>query len=182
MLFPLTLWRVNMELTPMIGVGVSDLQHAARTEVKRIIEETKGDALAQTKLLVKRLRELDFLTNSEVEPVVRLAELGHQAGIGETSATEAYLESRRLYDELLASGKASPVALVLASSAVGSYSTAEASDGSGSVIFAKRSNDWEHRGAAAGAIIGGAIGGVAGAAIGGAVGGIVGAAVDECTD
>lgn len=30
-----------MELSPMIGVDVSDLHHAARAEVKRIIQETK---------------------------------------------------------------------------------------------------------------------------------------------
>ena len=46
-----------MELVPMIGVGVSDLQHAARAEVERIIKETKGDALAQIKVLIGKLHE-----------------------------------------------------------------------------------------------------------------------------
>ena len=50
-----------MELNPMIGVGVSDLQHAALAEVERIIKETKGDALAQMKLLLGMLRERNLI-------------------------------------------------------------------------------------------------------------------------
>jgi hypothetical protein len=164
----------------MIGVGVSDLQHAARAEIDRIIKETKGDELAQINLLIGRLRELDLVTDAEVGPLNRLSEIGYEAGAGKRNAGAAYLESRDLFNALLATGSASPVALVLASSAVGSYSAAPDPDGSGKVIYAKSNGGWEGRGAAAGAIIGGAIGGVVGAAVGGAVGGLVGAAVDEC--
>ena len=171
----------SMELTPMIGVGVGDLQHAARAEIARIIKQTKGDELAQTKLLNGRLRELSLVSEAEVRVLNRLATIGHQAA-GKKSATGAYFESRDLYSKLLAGGEASPVALVLASSAVGSYSTTKSPDGSDNVVYSKSSGDWEGRGAVAGAIIGGAIGGAAGAAIGGAVGGIVGHAVDECEE
>jgi len=172
---------VSMELAPMIGVGVSDLQHAARAETDRIIKETKGDELAQARLLIGRLRELSLITDTEVELVYRLAEVGYEAGAGKSGAREAYFESRDLYNTLLAGGEASPVALVLASSAVGSYSLTEDPDGSGGVIFAKSGGNWEGRGAAAGAIIG-SLWGPGGAAVGGAVGGLVGHAVDKCTD
>lgn len=163
----------------MVGVGVSDLQHAARAEITRIIKETRGDPVDQSRLLVGKLRERDLITDAEVSSLSRMAEIGHQAGKG--SAKNAYFESRDLFNTMLAGGHASPVALVLASSAVGSYTITEASDGSGTVAVARTSGEWEGRGAAAGAIIG-SVWGPVGAGIGGAVGGIVGAAVDECTE
>jgi len=168
--------------TPMIGVGVSDLQHAARAEVARITKETKGDALAQSKLLLGKLHELDLITDAEVASLSRMAEVGRAAGAEKMKAKDAYFEARDMYNGLLAGGKASPVALVLASSEVGSYTVAENGDGSGTVVMAKANDEWQNRGAAAGAIIGGAIGGAPGAAIGGAVGGIVGAIVDDCKE
>ena len=167
--------------TPSIGVGVSDLQHAARAEIGRIIKETKGNELAQTKLLYGRLRELGLLTEAELKVVTRLAEIGHRAGTARGDAKKAYFESRDLHNTLLARGDANPVALVIASSAVGSYTIDENPDGSGTVVFKKSSGDWEGRGAAAGAVIG-SIWGPLGAAVGGAVGGLVGHAVDECKD
>jgi hypothetical protein len=106
-----------------------------------------------------------------------LAELGSEAGAGRKAASEAYFESRDLYNNLLAGGEASAVALVAASSAVGSYSMTEDSDGG--VVFSKNSGHWQSRGTLAGATIG-AIWGPLGASIGGVVGGIVGEAVDEC--
>jgi hypothetical protein len=168
-----------MELTPMIGVGVSDLQHAARAELDRIVKETKGDELAQIKLLIGRLRELELVTDAEVDVLHRLSEIGYEAGAGKRNAGAAFLESQALHTTLLATGNASPVALVLASSAVGSYAPSAAPDGSGTVVYAKSNGSWEGRGAAAGAVIG-SIWGPLGAAVGGAVGGLVGAAVDEC--
>jgi hypothetical protein len=173
-----------MEFTPMIGVGAGDLQHAIRAEIDRIVKETKGDELAQSKLLLGMLRKRDLITDTEVEAISRIAEVGHEAGAGKKGANkakDAYFESRGILNTLLASGDASPVALVLASSAVGSYSMTEDRDGSGTVVMAKTSGDWEGRGAAAGALIG-SFWGPAGAAIGGLVGGGVGHAVDECID
>jgi Glycine zipper len=167
-----------MELVPMIGVGVSDLQHAARAEVQRIILETKGDALAQIKALIGQLHERHLINDKEVTALSQLAKLGHEAGAGKKKAQAAYFEARELHDKLLASAGTSPVALVLASSAIGSYSITQGSDGE-TVIFKKSDGDWEGRGAAAGAIIG-SIWGPLGAAVGGAVGGLVGHAVDEC--
>jgi len=170
-----------LELAPTIGVGVSDLQQAVRAEVDRISKETKGDELAQCKLLFGMLRERDLLTDTEVTAMSRLAQVGHEVGAGKTSARDAYFESRDMYNKLLADGKASPVALVLASSAVGSYSINEDPDGSGVVIFLDNNGSWATRGASVGTAIGLAIGGATGALIGGAVGGAIGAAVDKCT-
>ena len=168
-----------MELVPMIGVGVSDMQHAARAEVERIIKETKGDALAQIKLLIGKLHERQLINDKEVTALFQLAKAGHEAGAGKKSAQAAYFEARKLHNTLLASAGTSPVALVLASSAVGSYSMTQGPDGE-TVVFKKSGGDWEGRGAAAGAIIG-SLWGTPGALIGGAVGGLVGHAVDECT-
>jgi hypothetical protein len=170
-----------MELTPAIGVGASDIQHALRAELNRIVKETKGDAVAQSKLLLGMLHERDLVTDAEAEAVSRIAEIGHEAGAGRKGARDAYFETRDTYNRLLAGGGASPVALVLASSAVGSYEVQDSPDGSGTVVMAKTSGDWEGRGAAIGGIIG-ATWGPAGAALGGLVGGAVGHAVDKCTE
>jgi hypothetical protein len=169
-----------MDLTPAIGVGASDLQHAVTAEVERILKQTKGDALAQSKLLIGMLRERSLITDSEVRVLNRLAKVGHEAD--KKDAKGAYLESRDMYNRLLASGEASPVALVIASSAVGSYEIAPAKpDGSGGVIFKKSSNDWQNRGALIGGLVG-AFYGPGGAALGAAIGGAVGHAVDKCLD
>jgi len=167
----------TMELVPMIGVGASDLQHAVRAEVQRIIRETKGDAVAATKVLLGMLHERHLINDKEVKALSQLATAGHEAGSGKKSAQAAYFEARKVLDTMLASTGTSPVALVLASSAVGSYSITQGSDGK--TAFAKSGGTWEERGAAAGALIG-SVWGPGGAAIGGAVGGLIGAAVDEC--
>jgi len=169
-----------MEVVPMIGVGVSDLQHAVRAEVERIIQESKGDALAQIKILIGKLRERDLINDKEVKALSQIAKAGHECAGGKKSAQAAYFEVRELYNTLLASAGTSPVALVLASSAVGSYSITQGSDGEIIVFKQSTGGGWEGRGAAAGAVIG-SIWGPLGAAVGGAVGGLVGHAVDECT-
>jgi hypothetical protein len=171
-----------MELTPTIGVGVSDLQHAIRAEVQRILKETKGDELAQTKLLNGMLRKRGLLTEPEVRTANKLAQIGIEAGKGKKDAKAAYFESRDLYNGLLAGGDASPVALVMASSAVGSFSITEDPDGSQGVVFKKAAGAWEQRGERLGALVGFRLGGLGGAVIGGAIGGTVGEAVDECLD
>jgi hypothetical protein len=168
-----------MELTPAIGVGVADLHHAARTEIARIVRTAQGDPLAEGRLLIRELGDRGLITESEVGTLSKLALIAHETGLDKRQPADAYLESRDLYATMLAAGGASPVALAIASSAVGSYEIAPAPGGG--VAFAKKNGGaWESRGAAAGAIIGSSWGPL-GAAIGGAVGGVVGAAVDECT-
>ena len=160
-------------------VGPGDLQHAARAEVRRILEQSKGDPVQQSASLHRRLAELGQLRDGEADALTKLAKLGTAAGDGTADATSAYLESRAVLDGLFASGTASPLALAIASSAVGSYDVQPSSDGAGTVVFAKSNGSWEHRGAAAGAIIGLAFG-PEGSLIGGAIGGVVGAIVDDC--
>ncbi len=169
-----------MEITPAIGVGAGDLEAAVRAEVERIVKETKGNALEQTKLLHHRLQELDLIRDGEVETLSRLAELSSEAASGKRSAQSAYFEARGLFNSMLAGNGSSAVALAIASGSVGSYTISENPDGSGTVIFAKSSGDWGPRGAAIGALIGLAIGGPAGAGIGTVIGEGVGHAVDEC--
>jgi hypothetical protein len=169
----------TLELTPMIGVGAGDDKHAVRAEVARIIKQTKGDELAQSKLLIEMLRKRGLLADPDIEVVSRLSEVSHETKAGKRTARQGYFESRELYNGMLARGKSSPVALALASSSVGSYTMKEDSDGSG-VVFATKTT-WEDRGQLIGAAVG-AIWGGAGAVIGGLVGGAVGGAVDECVD
>jgi hypothetical protein len=171
-----------MELSPAIGVGASDLQHAVRAEVQRILEQTKGNEAAQSRLLLRMLRERGLITTKEVTVLQRQAEIGIRAGAARRgNANKAYAESRDIYNSLLTTTQPSPVALAIASSAVGSYSTDDTGGGgSGTVVYKKNSGGWQGRGATIGAAVG-AIWGPAGAAIGAAVGGAVGEAVDECT-
>lgn len=170
---------VIVEFTPAIGIGAGDLQHAIRAEIDRIVKETQGNTLAQSKLLIGMLRDKDLINEDDAATVYRLAEIGSEAGGGKRSAKDAYFEARDLHNTMLARGAASSVALVLASSSVGSYSISENPDGSGGIVFAKSSGDWEGRGAAVGAIIG-SFWGPAGAALGGLIGGGIGHAVDSC--
>jgi plasmid stability protein len=166
-------------LHPVIGVGAGDLQHAVRAEVRRILKETEGDPLAQIKLLINRMHDLRLITDSDVDALNRLADLGNEAVRQKGDARGPYFESRDIYNKMLAGGESSPVAMVLASSAVGSFSISE--DGDGAVVFAKASGEWEGRLGAAGAVIG-SFWGPAGAAAGAVIGSAVGAAVDECLE
>jgi hypothetical protein len=172
----------TLELTPMIGVSGGDLQDAVRAEVARILKETNGDELAQSKLLIEMLREGGLLADTDVEVVSRLSEIHHEASAEKRSASEAYFESRELYNGMLARGKSSPVALALASCSVGSYEITEDPDVSGGVVITATKRTWEDRGALIGAYVGGRLGGGDGAIIGAAIGGAVGKAVDKCLD
>jgi hypothetical protein len=171
----------TLELTPMFGVGAGDVQHAMRAEVARILKETKGDELAQSRILIEMLRERGLLADADVKVVSRLSELSQETAAGRRSAHEGYFESRELYNGMLARGDSSPLALALASSSVGSYAPTVDADGSGGVVFAAKKATWEDRGQLIGAAVGSLWGG-AGAVIGGLVGGAVGGAVDECVD
>lgn len=177
-----------VELTQTIGVGVADLQHAALAEARRLMREAKGDRRAATLLVFDRLRELGWLSDKERDVLVTMHEIGAESSEhkgnqhdGRPVATTAYLEVRAIYDELLTSGDAGPVALVLAAGAVGSYEVVPGDDG-GTVVYAKSNRSYQSVLGGAGAIIGGAIGGAPGAAIGGAIGTVVGTIVDDCKD
>ncbi|GGM13754.1 hypothetical protein [Nakamurella endophytica] len=168
-----------MDITAPVGLGGSELHQAVRAEADRIVRETKGDVAAQTAVLYGMLRRRGLLQDDEVETLSALARLGAGTADGDGDARTAFFRARDVHSALLASGTASPVALALASSAVGSYSVEPAPGGSGVTVYAKNQGEWEKRGAALGALIG-ADWGAGGAAIGGLIGGAVGAAVDKC--
>jgi hypothetical protein len=171
-----------------VGVGVADLQQAALAEARRLMREAGGDRRVATGLVFERLHDLGWVSASERETLQKMHEVGtpfaRPEGGGKGSrpdATRAYLEVRDMYHALLTRGDASPVALVLAAGAVGSYEPVPGDDGT-TVVYAKSNRSYQGILGGAGAIIGGAIGGAAGAAIGGAIGGVVGTIVDDCKD
>lgn len=174
------------EFTQVIGVGVPDVQHAALAEARRFMREAKGDRRVAAKLVFDRLRELGWISESERDVLVKMNDVGadvsaSQEGTGRSDATTAYLQVRRMYDELLVAGGTGPVALALAAGAVGSYEASDPGDGT-MVVYAKSTRNYQAVLGGAGAIIGGALGGAPGAAIGGAIGGVVGTIVDDCKD
>lgn len=170
------------DLTPTIGVGVGDLQMAATREVRRIMRQAKGDRSAAVKLVLERVHELGYIKENDLKSLQRITELGFSSSAGKISADKAYSEVRRIYDEMLAGGKSSPTALVIASASAGSYLGEANVDGKPTIVAAKAGSNWQGTLAGAGAIIGGALGGAAGAAIGGAIGGVAGKIVDECKE
>ncbi|GAA4723755.1 hypothetical protein GCM10023216_11790 [Isoptericola chiayiensis] len=151
------------------------------------MREARGDRAVAARLVFARLEELGWITAHERDVVTRMHATGRPAPGRDTSerkgpiAAREYFAVRDMHDELLARGDASPVALVLASSAVGSYEATPGDDGT-TVVFAKSNRDYQGLLTGAGAIIGGALGGPTGAAIGGAVGGVIGYVVDDCKD
>jgi len=106
---------------------------------------------------------------------VNLYKLGYEAGEPKANAQRAYFQSRSIYSEMAASGQTSPVALVVASAAIGSFELNENDDGSTTVTIARTSfgSSLAGIGAGIGALLGGPAGGVLGGAIGGLLGGIV---------
>ncbi|MEZ2388031.1 hypothetical protein AB6813_00545 [bacterium RCC_150] len=163
---------------PLLGIGVSEMQGAATREVKRIMAEAGGDRLKADKIVLAKLQELGFVTESEVHALTRICELGFAASSGKQDATKAYHEVKRMYEELLVKGDASAVALAYASSATGSY-VPDGNGGSTTIAY-KKSGNWQGTLAGAGAVIGGVFGGPGGAAVGGAIGGVLGKIVDDC--
>lgn len=173
------------KLTQTLGVGVADLQRAALSEARRVARDSRGDRRVATELVFDQLRELGWISDEERDVLTKMFEIGaEKAGVqarrledGRPDATAAYLQVRRMYDELLLKGDAGAVALTLAAGATGSYEAVAEGDGT-SVAYAKSDRNYQAVLGGAGAIIGGAIGGAEGAAIGGAIGTIV----DDCKD
>ena len=164
---------------PVLGIGVSEMQSAAGREVKRIMAEAGGDRLKADKIVLDKLLELQFITESELTVLTRICELGYAVTGGKHDAAEAHTEVKKAYEELLVAGNASPVALSYASGAMGSY-VPTSSGGQTTVVYKKSGGNWQGTLAGAGAIIGGYFGGPGGAAVGGAIGGVLGKIVDDC--
>lgn len=169
-----------MEFPSNIGTGISDAMHAARAETRRVMDENKGDLVSEQKDVLARLTAADLITSQEASTLLGLYKIGYEAGEGKGNAQRAFFESRDVYSKMAASGKASPVALVIASAAVGSFDLSEDPNGSPTITVYKRS--YGQSGAAIGAGIGAILGGPAGAILGGEIGGLIGGIVDEKKD
>jgi hypothetical protein len=170
-----------MEISGIVGIGAGDLQQATRAEARRILKDTKGDELAQLRQLLDRLREQGLVTAADVKSLQQLQRINSDAQAGKRSGQDAYFASRETFHAMLAGGAASPVALAIASSAVGSFAIEPGPDGAGAVAVAAARNRWSQTGATVGAAIG-SIWGRDGATIGAAVGGAIGGAVDDCLE
>jgi hypothetical protein len=171
------------EMSPALGVGMGDLQLAASREINRLMREFDGDLQKMELHLITRMHDLELISEDEVGTLSKISEIGFASANDQIKPEKAYLQVRQIYDEMLASGKSSPVALVSASSAAGSYVAIEDDHGEPTIVYKKKgSNNWEGKLASYGAVIGTVIGGAGGGLLGGAIGGIVGATVDACTD
>jgi hypothetical protein len=167
------------ELAGMMGVGVGDLQLAASREVRRIMREAQGDRRTAVRLVLERIHELGIISEAEFRSLAKICELGFDSGQGGMAPEKAYVEVRRIYDEMLAGGQASPTALAFAAASAGSYVSVDEVGGQPTVVFKKSGSNWQDTLTAAGAVIGGAFGQPA---VGAVIGGVVGKVVDECID
>ncbi|WP_104087777.1 hypothetical protein [Arthrobacter sp. GMC3] len=166
-----------MELTPTTIVGVPDLMHAVRREARRITADHKGDYVAEHEAILARLSAADLITDEEAQTLLGLYKTGYKAGEPKGNPQRAYFETREVYSRMLAGKKTSPVALVIASVAVGSFDVNEGPDGSTTVKIARVSFGSSLAGIGAG--IGSLLGGPAGGVLGGAIGGLIGGIVDD---
>jgi len=166
-----------MDTTPAIIVGLPDLMHAARVEARGVMEEFKGDYVAEHRAVLARLTAAEVISDDEAETLLGLYKLGYEAGEPKGNALQAYFETRDIYAKMLAGTKPSPVALVLASAALGSFEVSVGPEGSTTVSIARVSYGSSLAGIGAG--LGTLLGGVAGGVLGGAIGGLIGGIVDD---
>jgi hypothetical protein len=169
-----------MEFSRIAYVGAGDLQQATRTEATRIRQETKGDLASQLRLLLDRLKNENLISDEDAENLRNIFAANGEGKAEGQAAQDAYMKTRDIYHSMLASGKAGPVALTIASSTIGSFTIGPDGAGSGTMVIAKASNRWSQVGAAAGAAIGGRLLGDGGAGLGAIIGGAIGGAVDDC--
>lgn len=166
-----------MDNPTYLGTDISGMMQAARAEARRVMEANKGDLIADHRAILDRLETGGLITDEEVQTLLELYKLGYEAGEPKGDAQRAYFQSREIYGKLAASGKASPVALVVASAAVGSFEISEGAEGSTTVTIARVSYGSSLAGIGAG--LGSLLGGPAGGVLGGAIGGLVGGIVDD---
>lgn len=169
-----------MKTQTYLGTDIAGMMQAARAEARRIMEANNGDLVADHKAILDRLEAAELITDEEVQTLLALYKLGFEAGEGKADPQRAFFESRDVYGKLAAGGKASPVALVVASAAVGSFDIAVNPEGTTTVTIAKVSYGSSLAGIGAG--IGSLLGGPAGGVLGGAIGGLLGGIVDDKKD
>src|SRR4051794_17605631 len=100
-----------MEVNFASGVGLSDLQHAARSEARRIITESKGDNVRQMEMILERLEGPGLISGKESGALLRMYQISHDAAADKADAQETYFECRRQLDSMLADSGSSPIAL-----------------------------------------------------------------------
>ena len=71
--------EIVMELTQTIGIGVTDIQHAALEETRQLMREAKGDRRVATGLAFERLHDLGWISAEERDVLHRMHELGFDA-------------------------------------------------------------------------------------------------------
>ena len=169
-----------MEIPAYAGTDIAGLMHAARAESRRVMAANKGDLVADHQVILDRLQKAGLITGDEAKTLIELYTLGYQAGEPKGDPQRAFFESRDLYDRLAASDAPSPVALVVASAAVGSFEVSQDPGGTTTVTIARQSYGSSLAGIGAG--IGSLIGGPAGAVLGSAIGGLLGGIVDDKKD
>jgi hypothetical protein len=169
-----------MDTPTYLGTDIAGLMHAARAEARRITEANKGDLVADHTAILNRLETGGLIGRTEAQTLLELYKIGYEAGEPKGDAQAAYFRSRDIYDQLAASGTAGPVALVVASAALGSFEISENPDGSTTTTIARVSYGSSLAGIGAG--IGALLGGPAGGALGGAIGGLIGGIVDDKKD
>ncbi|MCP2032230.1 hypothetical protein L1277_002329 [Okibacterium sp. HSC-33S16] len=166
-----------MDNPTYLGTDISGMIHAARAEARRIMEANKGDVIGDHQAILDRLETGGLITGEESRTLLDLYKLGYEAGEPKGEPQRAYFQSREIYNKLAASGKASPVALVVASASIGSFEISEDPGGSTTVTIARVSYGSSLAGIGAG--IGSLFGGPAGGVLGGAIGGLIGGIVDD---
>ncbi|WP_425845041.1 hypothetical protein [Agrococcus sp. TSP3-2-1] len=171
---------MKTEHQPHTMIDIAGLMHAARAEARRVMEASNGDLISDHEAVLDRLQAAELIDGDEARTLLELYRIGFEAGEGKADAQRAFFESRSIYDRMAASGTTSPVALVVASAAVGSFEVSPGDDGSTTVAIARQSYGSSLAGIGAG--IGAMIGGPAGGALGGAIGGLIGGIVDEKKD
>jgi hypothetical protein len=170
---------VMTEFAPTFGFGAGEVAQAALAESRRIMRSAKGDRREAGKLLLNKVRELGWINEAEQRSIQELLDLAATTDASGKKTTTAYFEARKVHHAMLAEGKAGPVALALASGAVGAFEPVETPGG---VIYKTNTHNYQQVLGGAGAMIGGALGGAPGAAIGGAIGTVIGTIVDDCKD
>jgi hypothetical protein len=161
--------------------GMTDLMHAVRSETARTKTAAKGDLVAEHEMLLDRLIDADVMRREEAGALLQIYRRTFEAGEGKADPARSFFECRAVYDKLAGSGTASPTALVIAASGLGSFDLVAGPDGAPVVTVYRQS--YGQQGAAIGATLGLVLGGgVLGATLGGQIGGLIGGIVDEKQD
>lgn len=165
-----------MDTTAHTAIGMTDGMRAARAETRRIIEESKGDFVAEQKEVLLRLHEAGLITAEEVETLVQLYRHVIEASHDKGDVTRSYFDARTVHDRLAANVATSPVALVVAGATLGAFEVEPDPNGGAPTVVVYRvsyGGALAGIGAGLGALLGGPAGGVLGGQIGGFIGGII---------